>query len=71
MDHIDTHLQETVICPSTQFDIAHYIKLDDSKLISNIDKAGPGASVTDSIPTQAKPAGKPGEWSVESFLEVL
>ena len=49
-----------------------YVKLDDSKLmalISNIDKAGPGASVTETTPTQAKPAGKPGEWSVGSFLE--
>jgi hypothetical protein len=42
-------LQETVIRSSTRFDIANYVKLDDSKimaLISNVDKAGPGASAT-------------------------
>ena len=38
-------------------------------LISNIDKADPGASVTEATPTQAKPAGKPGEWNTVSFLE--
>ena len=73
----DLRVQEVVLRSSTRFDIAHYVKLNDSKLtalISHVDKAGPGASVTETTPTQAQanlePAGKPGEWSVESFLEV-
>ena len=70
-DRVDADLQETVIRSSTRFDIARYVKLDDSKLtalILNVDKAGPGASLTEITPTQTKPTGKPGEWSVASFL---
>jgi len=71
-DRVNADLQETVIRSSTRFDVVQYVKLDDSKLtalISNVDKASPGASVMETTPTRAKPAGKPGEWSVASFLE--
>ena len=66
-DRVDPVLQETVIRSTSRFDIAKYVKLDDSKLIdliSKVDKAGPGASLAMSeTPTnQAKPVGKPGEW---------
>ena len=33
--------------------------------------AGPGASATETTSVQAMPVGKPREWSVESFLEVV
>jgi len=48
------------------------VKLDDGKLtalISNVDQAGPGTLVMEKTPTQAKPVGKTGEWSVASFLK--
>ena len=60
----DPVLQETVIRSSTWFNIANYVKLDESKLtdlISNVDMAGPGASVTETTSVQATPIGKPGE----------
>jgi hypothetical protein len=71
-DRIDPDLQETIIRSSTRFDIAKYVKLDDSKLmalISNVDMAGPGASATETTSVQATPIGKPGEWNVASFLD--
>ena len=74
--HPDLKLQpeENIIRSSTRFDIAYYVKLNDSKLtdlISNVDMAGPGASVMESIAVQATPVGKPGEWSVASFLDTV
>ncbi len=73
-ERIDPALQETVIQSSTRFEIATYVKLDDSKLkalITNLDKGGlgPGVSAVETPAAQAKPVGKPGEWSVLSFLE--
>ena len=71
-DRVDSNLQEMIIRSSTWFDISNYVKLSDSKLmdlISNIDMAGPGASVTENTSVEATPVGKPGEWSVTSFLE--
>jgi hypothetical protein len=62
----------TIVRSSNSFDIAQYIKFDDPKLIALITKVntnGPGASLTQGVQRQqAKPIGKPGEWSVESFL---
>ena len=62
----------TIVRSSNSFDIAQYIKFDDPKLISLITKVntnGPGASLTQGVKRQqAKPIGKPGEWSIESFL---
>lgn len=74
MDHIDSILQETVNWSSTQFDIANYVKLDNSKLtalISKVDMAGPGASVMETPSVQAKLVGRPGEWSMASFLDAV
>ena len=70
-DRTDPVLQETVTRSSTRFDVADYVKLDDAnliKLISHVDSVGPGALMTEKPPNQAKTAGKPGEWSVASFL---
>ena len=70
-DRIDPVLQENVTRSSTQFDVANYVKLDNGKLaalISKVDGAGPGALMTVTPPIQDKPIGKPGEWSVASFL---
>jgi hypothetical protein len=71
-DRVDAaYEKEMVIRSSTRFEIANYVKLDDSRLtalITNVDQAGPGASVVETTPIQAKPVGKPGEWSVASFL---
>jgi len=56
---------------STRFEISNYVKLDDGRLttlIANVDQAGPGASVPETTPMPAKSVGKPGEWSVASFL---
>ena len=71
-DRVDEALQMSVSCSSTRLDIADYVKLDDTKLkalITKVDSAGPGVNV----PAQgraeaAKRAGKPGEWSIDSFL---
>ena len=69
---IDPALQETVIRSLTQFDITTFVKLNDSKLkalITKVDTAGPGASAAGMIVSnQPKPVGKPGKWSVASFL---
>jgi hypothetical protein len=70
-DRIDPNLQEAVTRSSTRFDIAKYVKLDDGKLtslISKVDSAGPGALMMETTSDQAKTVGKPGEWSVASFL---
>ena len=70
--HVDPALQNFGTRSSTIFDISEYIKLDDPKLtalISNVDSAGPGASSVANAPTIQKPVGKPGEWSVDSFLD--
>lgn len=51
--------------------MANYVKLDNDKLaalISKVDGAGPGALMMVTPPIQDKPIGKPGEWSVASFL---
>ena len=76
-ERTDPALQETVIQrSSTQFDITSYVKLNDSKLkalITEVDTAGPGAlavGTPGTVSIQAKPVGKPGEWSVASFLEL-
>ena len=51
------------------------MKLNDSKLkalVTEVDTAGPGALAVETpgtVSIQAKPVGKPGEWSVASFLE--
>ena len=71
---VDPVLQETVIWSTTRFDIAEYVKLDDSKLTSlilKVDRAGPGASLAmmETPTAQAKKVGMSGEWSVASFLE--
>ena len=71
IDCLDPDLQETVVQSSTWFEIANYVKLDDGKLtalISNVDKAGPGASLMKTTLIQAQPVGKPGDWNVVSFL---
>ena len=73
-DRIHPDLQEITIRSFTRFDIANYVKLNDCKLtdlISNVDMAGPGASATETTSVQAKPVGKPGEWSVEKFIEAV
>jgi hypothetical protein len=73
-ERIDPDLQETVIRSSTRFDIANYVKLNDTKLkslITKVDTEGPGALAVETVSIQAKPVGKPGEWSVASFLEPL
>jgi len=60
-----------VIHSSTHFDIADYVKLDDSKLaslITKVDTAGPGTGAIEMRSEPAKVVGKPGEWSVDSFL---
>jgi hypothetical protein len=44
---------------------------DDSKLtalIAKVDSAGTSALMTETCSIQAKSIGKPGEWSVASFL---
>jgi hypothetical protein len=72
-DCVDPVLQETIVRSSTRFDIANYVKLDDGKLttlISKVDRAGPGASMTETPQVLTirvtKPVIKPGEWR---FLE--
>ena len=72
----DPALWETVIQrSSTRFDITSYVKLNDSKLkalIMEVDTAGPGVLAVrtpGTVSIQAKLVGKPGEWSVASFLE--
>lgn len=70
-NRVDPVLQETVFRSSTRFDVANYVKLDDGKLIalvSKVDSVGPGALMLETPLIQAKPVGKPGEWSVASFL---
>jgi hypothetical protein len=71
-ERVDEALQVTVVRSSSSFDITQYIKFDDCKLIAlitKVDTDGPGASLTQGAQCQqAKAIGKPGEWSVESFL---
>jgi hypothetical protein len=72
-DHVDPDLQETVMRSSTRFDIGKYVKLDNGKLttiISKVDSAGPGALMMETSSIRAESVGKPGEWSVASFLGV-
>ena len=71
IDCLDPDLQATVVWSSTWFEITNYVKLDDGKLtalISNVDKAGLGASFTKTTLIQAQPVGKSGNWNVASFL---
>ena len=70
-DRTDPVLQETVTWSYTWFDIANYVKLDDCKLIALISSAEPGAMMMEAGPIQSKLVGKPGEWSVASFLGPL
>jgi len=72
-EHIDPALQERVVCLTTHFDVANYIKLNDLELkalITKVDSWGPGASIVESIGANKhdKCMGKPGDWSVDSFL---
>ena len=72
-DRVDEALTGPIIVRSfSSFDIAQYIKFDDPKLIAlitKVDTDGPGASLTQGVQhQQAKPVGKPREWSIESFL---
>jgi hypothetical protein len=70
-ERVDEELQATIIRTSQRFDVADYVKLDDPKLVAlikNVDTVRPGAAVA---PVEAKKAaivGKPGEWSIDSFL---
>ena len=73
-DRIHPDLQENTIRSLTRFDIANYVKLNDCKLtnlISNVDMAGPGVLAMETASIQATPVGKPGEWSVASFLDAV
>ncbi|KAF8239534.1 hypothetical protein L208DRAFT_1420684 [Tricholoma matsutake] len=70
---IDLALQEMVVCSTTRFDVANYIKLDDPELkalITKVDSWGPGALIDESVVANKcdKRMGKPGDWSVDSFL---
>ena len=74
-ERVDEALRPTIVRSSLSFDIAKYIKIDDPKLtalITKVDPDGPGASMTQGVqPQPDKPSGKPGEWSVESFIDLL
>jgi len=53
------------------FDVADYVKLDDTKLVTpikNVDTVGPGAAIAPAEAKRAAIVGKPGEWSIDSFL---
>ena len=70
---IDPALQERVFRSTTRFDIADYIKLDDPELkvlITKVDSRGPGVSSVESVVASKRDEnmGKPGDWSVDSFL---
>ena len=69
---VDAALSQTVVRSCVRFDIADYIKLDDSmlyNLINNVDSDGPGAAMTTTHQRKVtKPFGKPGEWSVDRYL---
>ncbi|KAF8230890.1 hypothetical protein L208DRAFT_1279603, partial [Tricholoma matsutake] len=72
-EHVDPALQEMVVHLTTHFDVADYIKLDDPELkalITKVDSWGPGASIGQSIMANKcdECMGKPGDWSVDSFL---
>ncbi|KIM40876.1 hypothetical protein M413DRAFT_445654 [Hebeloma cylindrosporum] len=72
-ERVDEALRPTTVRSSSCFEIAEYIKFDDPKLIAlitKVDADGPGASLPQGVQSQqqAKPIGKPGEWSIQSFL---
>jgi hypothetical protein len=70
---IDPALQERVVHSTTHFDVADYIKLDDPELkalITKVNSQGPGALIVESVVANKhdEHMGKPGDWSVDSFL---
>jgi hypothetical protein len=71
-ERVDEALQTTIIRTSQRFDITDHVKLNNPNLIAlikNVDDVGPGAAVqAAAAPTEAAIVGKPGEWSVDSFL---
>ena len=70
-ERVDEELQATIIRSSRRFDVADYVKLDDPKLVAlikKVDTAGPGAAVAPAETKKAPIVGKPGEWSIDSFL---
>ena len=71
-ERVDDALQPPIIRFSRRFDTTDYVKLNDPKLIAlikNVDEAGPGAATTTSVASKkAAVAGKPGDWSIDSFL---
>ncbi|KAF8149065.1 hypothetical protein B0H34DRAFT_802591 [Crassisporium funariophilum] len=77
-DRVDGALMPTMVTirSSLSFDITEYIKFDDPKLaalIMKVDEDGPGAALTpmEVQPQQTKAVGKPGEWSVDSFVDCM
>ena len=71
-DRIDEELKATIIRSSNRFNIAQYVKLNDVKLmdlIKHVDEVGPGAKSARGAPLETQTVvGKPGEWSVDSFI---
>jgi hypothetical protein len=71
-DRVDEALQANVTRSSTRLDIADYVKFEDPKLkalITKVDSLGPGIDIPTSGTTEpTKQVGKPGEWSIDSFL---
>ena len=70
-EHVDEELQATMIQTSQHFDVADYMKLNDPKLVAlikSVDTTGPGAAVAPAETKKVPIVGKPGEWSIDSFL---
>jgi len=70
-ERVDEALQTTIIRSSQRFDTTDYIKPDDPKLVAlikNVDEVGPAAVTTAATTRNAAVIGKPGEWSIDSFL---
>jgi len=66
IEHVDEELQATIIQTSQCFDVTYYVKL--VTLIKNVDTVGPGAAIAPAEAKRAAIVGKPGEWSIDSFL---